>query len=132
MKKHVSKVRVRYGETDQMGVVHHGKYAQYLELGRIAWLKSYGISYKKLEENGVMLPVYELNIKYLKPAYFDDELLVETTLKEAPRVRISFQYRIENQQNEVITRAETTLVFMDKKKRKPIFCPPELQTALAF
>src|SRR5699024_12812385 len=85
MKSHFSKVRVRYGETDQMGVVHHGNYPQYFELARLAWLEEFGISYKSMEENGVMLPVYEMNIKYKQSAFFDDELTIETTLKNKPR-----------------------------------------------
>ena len=64
MKTYSSKVRVRYAETDQMGVVHHGNYAQYLELARIEWMEQFGVSYKGMEENGVMLPIYEMNFKF--------------------------------------------------------------------
>ena len=72
MKSHISYVKVRYAETDQMGVVHHGNYAQYFEMGRIEWLRKLGVSYKKMEETGIMLPVINLNINYLKPAKYDD------------------------------------------------------------
>ena len=74
MKTHNSSVKVRYGETDQMGVVYHGNYAQYLEVARIEWLSDLGVSYKKMEENGVMLPVYDMRYSFLKPAFFDDLL----------------------------------------------------------
>lgn len=117
------KVRVRYGETDQMGYVYHGNYAAYIEMGRLDWLQKLGLSYKEMEANGVMLPVYSLNIRYIKSAFYDDELTVITTLKEMPGVRITFLYEIFNPQNQRITTAETTLVFVDMKSKKPIPCP---------
>ncbi|APS40388.1 MULTISPECIES: thioesterase family protein [Salegentibacter] len=123
MKSHVSYVKVRYAETDQMGVVHHGNYAQYFEIARLDWLSALGISYKSMEENGVMLPVYELNTKFLKPAVFDDELKIEVRLKELPSVKITFEYLVFNQCEDLITKAYTTLVFMDSKTKKPIRCP---------
>jgi acyl-CoA thioester hydrolase len=123
MKSHESFVKVRYAETDQMGVVHHGNYAQYLEIARLDWLSALGISYKTMEENGVMLPVYELNTKFLKPAVFDDELKIQVNLKELPSVKITFEYLIFNQCEDLLTKAYTTLVFMDAKTKKPIRCP---------
>lgn len=118
MKSHVSYVKVRYAETDQMGVVHHGNYAQYFEIARLDWLSALGISYKSMEENGVMLPVYELNTKFLKPAVFEDELKIEMRLKELPSVKITFEYLVFNQREDFITKAYTTLVFMDSKTKK--------------
>ena len=123
MKSHFTYVKVRYAETDQMGVVYHGNYAQYLEIARIDWLEAIGISYKKMEEEGVMLPVYELNLKFKKSAKFDDELKIITRLKKKPGVRIEFEYEIFNQHGELLTEAETTLIFMDVEKSKPIRCP---------
>ena len=123
MKTHFTYVKVRYGETDQMGVVHHGNYAQYLEIARIDWLSGLGISYKHMEKEGMMLPVYELKMKFLKPATFDDELEIRTSLVEKPGVRIRFSYEIRNRSQELLTEAETTLIFMDSKKRTPVRCP---------
>ena len=123
MKTHFTYVKVRYGETDQMGVVHHGHYAQYLEIARIDWLSGLGISYKHMEKEGMMLPVYELKMKFLKPATFDDELEIRTSLVEKPGVRIRFSYEIRNRSQELLTEAETTLIFMDSKKRTPVRCP---------
>lgn len=123
MKSHESFVKVRYAETDQMGVVHHGNYAQYFEIARLDWLSSLGISYKNMEENGVMLPVFELNTKFLKPAVFEDELRIEVKLRELPSVKITFEYLIFNQCEDLLTKAYTTLVFMDSKTKKPIRCP---------
>jgi acyl-CoA thioester hydrolase len=132
MKSHNSYVKVRYAETDQMGVVYHGNYAQYLEIARIDWLSALGISYRKMEEEGVMLPVYELNLRFKKSAKFDDRLKIETTLKEKPGVRIVFTYKIFNQNEELLTKAETTLIFMDIKKAKPTKCPQYLLKKLGY
>tara|TARA_R110000796_G_scaffold252619_2_gene388768 strand:+ start:16930 stop:17388 length:459 start_codon:yes stop_codon:yes gene_type:complete len=118
--------RVRYGETDQMGVVYHGNYAQYLEIGRVEWLRSMGISYKKLEESGVILPVISLAINFKKSALYDDLITVETVLKKTPAVKIEFDYKIYNENNDILIEANTVLAFLDKEKNKPIKCPEYL------
>jgi acyl-CoA thioester hydrolase len=123
MKSHNTYVKVRYAETDQMGVVHHGNYASYLEVARLDWLQYLGISYKSMEEEGVMLPVYELNLKFLKSALFDDTLKIVTKLKKTPSVKIEFEYEIYNQEEQLLTTASTVLVFLDVQSRKPIRCP---------
>lgn len=123
MKTHHTYVKVRYAETDQMGVVHHGNYAQYLEMARIDWLFQFGISYKEMEKQGIMLPVYEMQFKFIKPATFDDILKIKTILKEFPRVKIEFEYSVYNQEEELLTTASTVLVFMDSKTKRPIKCP---------
>lgn len=123
MKYNTISFRVRYGETDQMGVVYHGNYAQYLEMGRVEWLRKLGISYKEMEENGIMLPVINLNIKYLKSAYYDDLIFVKTILKKTPSVRIEFNYIITNEKEEVLVEANTVLAFMNVSKKRPIKCP---------
>ena len=132
MKSHSTYVKVRYAETDQMGVVYHGNYAQYLEIARIDWLSALGIPYKNMEEQGVMLPVYELSLKFLKSATFDDRLEIKTVLVERPGVRIKFYYEIFNQNQELLTTAETTLIFMDAVRKKPVKCPPYLLKALGY
>ncbi|MFV8226631.1 acyl-CoA thioesterase [Christiangramia aquimixticola] len=123
MKSHKNFIKVRYAETDQMGVVHHGNYPQYLEIGRLSWLDSLGISYKSMEEQGIMLPVFELNLKYHKPITFDENIRLETRLREKPNVKIIFDYSLYNEQDELVTTAYSVLVFMDSKSRKPIRCP---------
>ncbi|MFS4417160.1 acyl-CoA thioesterase [Maribacter sp. 2307ULW6-5] len=115
--------RVRYAETDQMGVVYHGNYAQYLEMGRIAWLRSFGLSYREMEENGIMLPVIQLQLNFKKSALFDDELTLETSLKELPTVRIAFGYSLTNQHQEIVATGSTDLVFMDVNRKRPMRCP---------
>lgn len=123
MKNFFSSISVRYAETDQMGVVHHGNYAQYLELARIEWLEQFGLSYKKMEDDGIMLPVYEMHFKFSRPAKFGDTLVVETILREMPRAKITFDYTIRNQENELLTKASSVLVFMDANSKRPIKCP---------
>lgn len=123
--------RVRYGETDQMGVVYYGNYAQYLEMGRVEWLRSLGISYKNMEENGIMLPVISLQIKYLKSAVYDDLITVATFLKKMPSVKIEFDYKIYNEAGEILIEANTVLAFMDRKTKRPVKCPDYLLEKMA-
>jgi len=115
--------RVRYGETDQMGVVYHGKYADYLEIGRTSWLRSLGITYKNMEDEGIILPVIHLQISYLKSAKYDDLITVETRLKSPPLVKIAFDYKIYNESRELLAEAHTVLAFMNKNTSRPMKCP---------
>jgi acyl-CoA thioester hydrolase len=115
--------RVRYGETDQMGVVYHGNYPQYLEMGRVEWLRTLGISYKEMEENGIILPVISLRLNFKKSAIYDDLLTVRTILLKRPQVRIEFDYEIYNEKKELLAEANTVLAFMDSTNNKPIRCP---------
>ena len=123
MKSFNSYVKVRYAETDQMGVVHHGNYAQYFEIARIEWLNDLGISYANIEKEGVMLPVFELNIKYHKPLHFSEKLKIVTQLRDIPNVKIIFDYQIFDEGENLTTSASSVLVFMDVKTKKPIRCP---------
>ena len=123
-------VRVRYSETDKMGVVYHGNYAQYLEIGRTDALRQLGLTYKSFEDNGIMMPVLSLNCKYLKSAFYDDELIIVTMLKVMPKVRIHFYFEIYNQQNELLTKAEVELVNIDMKTNKLTMSPTVLIKAL--
>lgn len=122
-RKNIAKIRVRYGETDQMGVVYHGSFAEYFEVGRVEWLRELGVSYKKMEEQGVMLPVVNLNINYKKPAKYDELLTVITKLRTKPTVKIIFDYEVYDEADNLISTAETTLVFVNMKTGKPIMCP---------
>jgi len=122
----ITKIRVRYGETDQMGVVYHGSFAEYFEVGRVEWLRELGVSYKKMEEQGVMLPVVNLNINYKKPAKYDELLTVITKLRVKPTVKIIFDYEVYDELNNLISTAETTLVFVNMKTGKPIMCPDSI------
>lgn len=123
MREYQFQVRVRYAETDQMGVVYHGNYAQYFEMGRVEWLRNMGVSYKWMEENGVMLPVVSLTMNYKKPARYDDLLTVKTILKSQTSVKIEFDYEIYNKKNELLTTGYSMLVFVDMKTGRPILPP---------
>lgn len=115
--------RVRYGETDQMGVVYHGNYAQYFEMGRTEWLRKFGFTYKQMEADGIMLPVISLSIKYEKPARYDDLLKVRTKVVKLPAARIEFEYEILNEAGELLTIGTSDLVFIDTAKNRPTRCP---------
>lgn len=106
-----------------MGVVYHGNYAQYLEMGRVEWLRSLGFSYKQMEKDGIMLPVISLEIQFRKSATYDDLLTVVTELTKPPVVKIEFDYEIRNEQNELLVTAHTVLAFMDMRTSKPVKCP---------
>jgi len=131
MKTNTLQFRVRYGETDQMSFAYHGNYAQYFEMGRIEWLRDLGISYKKMEETGIMLPVISLNINYLKPAKYDDLLTLKTTLVNNPLVKIKFEFEIRNEKEELLTTANVTLAFINSKTKKPTRAPEYLLKKLA-
>lgn len=118
-----TKIRVRYGETDQMGYCYYGNYAQYFEVGRVEALRSIGMSYKSLEEKGIMLPVSEFSVKYLSPALYDDNLTIITTITEISGARIFFKYEIMNEKNILISTAQTILVFVDKDSKRPVQAP---------
>ena len=118
MLSNIIKFRVRYSETDQMQYAYHGNYPQYFEMGRIEWLRSLGVSYKKMEENGIMLPVINLNINYLKPAKYDNFLTLKTTLESKPSAKIIFNYELFFGNN-LITTASSTLVFVNMETNRP-------------
>lgn len=124
--------RIRYAETDQMGVVYHGNYAQYLEMGRVEWLRSFGISYKSMEENGIMLPVISLQLNFKKSAVYDDLITVVTKLRKTPGVRIEFDYEIFNEKEELLVEANTVLVFIDMKTKRPVKCPEYLLDKIKY
>jgi acyl-CoA thioester hydrolase len=123
MNEHSVEVRVRYGETDQMGVVYHGSYVPYFEIGRVEWLRNKGVSYKKLEESGIALPIVSMQLNYKKPARYDDLLTVKTKLKRYGGVKIEFDCEIYNETQELLTIAHFILVFIDVKNGKPIEPP---------
>lgn len=122
---HESKVKVRYVETDQMGVVHHSNYAQYYELARTECFEACsGMSYAELEADGVMLPILELQSKFLKPALYNQTLTIKSIVNTLPTVRLRVDYEIYNEANELINTGQTTLVFVNSQTRRPCQ-PPE-------
>ena len=126
VKENITNLRVRYGETDQMGVVYYGNYAQYLEQGRTEWLRELGFSYKWMEENNVLLPVTNLNIDFKLPAHYDDVISITTNLKKLPTFKIEFDYQIHNQNGDLLVSASTTLVFINATTNKLMRAPDYL------
>ncbi|WP_311338378.1 acyl-CoA thioesterase [Capnocytophaga leadbetteri] len=119
-------LRTRYAETDQMGVVYYGNYPQYLELGRVEWLRAIGLTYKEMEAEGIMMPVVSLQIQYKKPALYDELITIRTKLKDLPSTKIEFDYEILNEKGELLSTANTILVFVDAKTFRPVRCPEKV------
>tara|TARA_R110002074_G_scaffold325573_2_gene495875 strand:- start:313 stop:660 length:348 start_codon:yes stop_codon:yes gene_type:complete len=115
-----------------MGVVYHGNYAQFFELGRTEWLRKLGVTYKDMENSGIMLPVISLNCKFIKSAIYDDLLTIETFLIKKPMVKIEFDYKITNQNDELICTGNSVLAFMYMETKKPTRCPDYLLKSLGF
>jgi acyl-CoA thioester hydrolase len=123
-------LRVRYGETDQMGYVYYGNYAEYFEVARVEALRNLGLSYKAIEEKGVLLPVYSYSVKFFKPAYYDDVLSIKTEIREIPLARITFYYKTYNLSDVLLNEAETTLVFISRESGKPIAATEDIVAKL--
>ncbi len=132
MIKNEIQIRVRYAETDQMGYVYYGNYATYFEVARVELLRSVGFTYKKLEEDGILLPVLDFSIKYFKPAFYDDLLVIKASISEKPTARIKFQYETFNSDGILLNTAETTLVFINRKTNKPMGIPDDMVEALGW
>lgn len=126
----ITKVRVRYGETDQMGYVYYGNYGLYYEVGRVEALRELGLSYKQMEEEGVMLPVFEVKSRYYKPAKYDDLLTIKTQLRTLPGARITFHFEIFNEEGVHLHEGEVSLVFVDMRTNRPTKAPASLMKEL--
>ena len=121
-----TKLRVRYSETDQMGYVYYGNYPQFYEIARVDLMRSIGMSYKSIEDKGILMPVTSMNIRYIKPSHYDDMITIRTSVTEKPLASIRFLYEIFNEKNELVNQAETTLVFIDAVTRKLKRPPDEI------
>jgi acyl-CoA thioester hydrolase len=119
MFEHTTKIRVRYGETDQMGFMYYGNYAEFYEVGRVEMLRSLGMTYSGMEASGIMMPVLELQCKYLKPALYDEEISVKVIMAKMPGVKIHFRYELYNHNDELINTGETLLAFVNMKTNRP-------------
>jgi acyl-CoA thioester hydrolase len=125
-------IRVRYAEADPMNVVYYGNYAQYFEVGRVESMRALGLSYKTMEEMGIMLPVVELNIKYLRPAKYDDLLTIKSQIRTLPTDhRIQFDQEIYNEEGKLLTVGVVRLYFMDQALGKRAEMPTFLKEKLS-
>lgn len=111
--------RIRYSETDKMGYVYYGNYPTFFEMGRVECLRSLGLPYKEMEDQGVMLPVMDLNIQYKGPAKYDDIITIRTTISSLKGSRISFEYEIYHENGNLLTIGQTTLVFVQASTMRP-------------
>lgn len=127
-----TQIRVRYGETDQMGYLYYGNYALYYEVGRAEAIRQLGFTYRQLEEMGIMMPVAELHTHYYRPALYDDLVTVKTILKELTDTpKIQFHTELYNEAGQLLNKGVTTLVFYDPKEKQKTNMPSELHTRLA-
>ena len=128
MFSHKTQIRIHYALTDQMGVVYHGHYAQFYEIGRTEALRSLGITYKEVEATGVIMPVTEIHSKFVRPALYDDLVTVVTTVKEMPlHHKIIFHSEIYNEKDELLNVGDVTLYFMDAKTMKRAEMPQQIK-----
>lgn len=132
MYTHDTPIRVRYGETDKMGYLYYGNYASYFEVGRVEWLRSLGLTYKSLEdEHGIWLPVVSLEMRFVRPAYYDDLLTVRTTVRTMPTDHITFHVDVLNEKGKLVNGGRVRLCFFDAASKKVIQMPPFMRDALS-
>ncbi|MEM7039534.1 MAG: thioesterase family protein, partial [Bacteroidota bacterium] len=130
MISHETQVRVRYAETDQMGVVYHGVYPQYFEVGRAELIREYGLSYAEMEASGVVMPVTELHVRYLRPALYDELLTLRTFVAKLPEQRIVMQTEVYNEAGKLCVAGKVTLAFIDQSTRKSVPPPAKFMEIL--
>ncbi len=123
-------LRVRYGETDQMGYVYYGYYAMYYEVARVESLRRLGLTYREIEAMGIIMPVLENKSQFILPGRYDELLKIVTTIKEKPSVRITFVYEIFNEVGVLIHKGETLLAFVNQKSGRPCRPPQEMMDVL--
>ena len=125
-----TELKIRYDEVDKMGYVYHGNYAKYFHLSRTELLRTVGLCDKTLEEHNILLPVIEMNIRYLKPIFYDDVIKVSTRLLKTSYIKMFFEHNVFNAKNELINKGTSTLALVDLDSRKPIRMPEFIKTKL--
>lgn len=126
----IFKLRPRYGEVDQMGYVYHGNYATYCHQARTELLRKLGINDYELEKKQLMLPVISFEIIYKNPAHYDELLIIKTIIKEVPKIRFNFEFEIRNEENTLLSKAKSTVVFVDSESRVPKSTPNFIKNIL--
>jgi len=126
----ILQLRPRYGEVDQMGYVYHANYVAYCHQARTELLRKLGIDDNKLEKKQVMLPVISFNIIYKKPAHYDELITINTIIRKLPKVRFSFEFEIKNEKNTLLSKATSTVVFVDSQSRLPKSIPDFIEKIL--
>jgi acyl-CoA thioester hydrolase len=123
--------RVRYSETDRMGYMYYGNYAAWFEVGRVELLRTLGMTYRKMEDDGVILPVRDFSVRYFKPVKYDDEVFLKTELVELAGAKITFEYTLMNECGDKMCASTIVLVFCDRETGRPVRAPKKLQEALS-
>ena len=132
MLKHSFKKRVRYGETDQMGYLYYGNYAQLYEIGRAEMIRSIGLTYQSMEkDHGILMPVVSMNSRFVRPAYYDELLDIQTSLRHMPEHFITFHHEIFNEKDKLVNGGTVKLCFVDAASGKRVSTPDYLKAALA-
>lgn len=114
-----TKIRVRYGETDRMGYMYYGHYPEYFEVSRTDMIRSLGLSYREIEDLGIIMPVRSLKVDYKTPALYDEVLTVKSILKKLPEIKLDIDYEIYNEENKLVCTGNTILAFVNVKTRRP-------------
>ena len=127
---HETHIRVRYADTDQMGYVYYGKYAEYFEVGRVELIRSLGMTYKSVEEGGIIMPVVDLHIQYQRPAHYDELLRVRTTIPEIPRSSFLTTYEVFNEAGQLLVSGAVKLAFIDTARNRPVRAPEYIRQAV--
>lgn len=126
MYSHDTQIRVRYGETDQMGYLHHSNYARYYEVARVELFRSLGFPYGEMEKSGILMPVLNIDSKFIKPILYDELVTVRATLTEHPKTRMKLLYEVFNENAEKVNEGHTDLCFVDAANRRPMRCPAHI------
>lgn len=121
---HDHQKRVRYGETDRMGYLYYGNYAQYYEIGRVEMLRSLGLSYRKMEEEyGILMPVVSLQMRFVRPAFYDELLTIRSTLRKLPGLFIIFHVEILNEEGKLVNGGSVKLCFVNASSNRTVAAP---------
>ena len=128
--EHTTHIKVRYYETDQMGVVHHSNYIRYFETAREEMMTHYGVPYEETEARGIIMPVHEVQCEYIHPAKYNETLTVVTRLDTMPRSRITFRYTVLNPEGTLVAKGFVTLAFVDRSRGVPVRAPRFLTEVL--
>lgn len=127
---HITQVRVSYAATDQMGYVYHGRMVEYLEIARTDLVRAAGLPYKSVEERGIWMPVAEINIRYVRPAHYDDVLIIRTVVPEKPKATFVFESEICREDGTVIAHGRVVLAFIDADRKRPTRVPAFISEAV--
>ncbi len=132
MYHHVTQIRICYADVDQMGFVYYGNYPRFYEIARNETIRSLGLSYKGIEDRGIMMPVIEIGIRYKRPAHYDEIISIHTFVREIPKyVKMTFYHEIYNENGELLNEGFATLAFMQAANHHPCRIPEFLKELLS-